>query len=178
MVGVLVGHGGPYGLHGSAPGATVLPLRVAGWQRDAAGGWAVYSRSDQLIAGLEAAVDPNRDGDAHDAARVAVIGVTEPYASFADGPEARAVNGALDLDTLVVVPAGNDFAAGPAFGSLSGPGGARGALTVAAADLRRRTEQVRVAVRTGLDIRLSGEFPLAGAFAPDHRLDLGLAAPQ
>jgi subtilisin family serine protease len=178
MAGVLVGHGGPYGLHGIAPGATVLPLRVAGWQRDASGGWAVYGRTDQLIAGLEAAVDPNRDGDAHDAARVALIGLAEPYASFADSPEARAVDGALALDTLVVAPAGNDFAAGPAFGSLSGPGGARGALTVGAADLRRQTEVVRVAVRAGLDIRLSGFLPLAGAYAPEHSLDLELAQPR
>ena len=31
----------------------------------------VYARSDQLIAGLDRAVDPNGDGDTHDAARVA-----------------------------------------------------------------------------------------------------------
>ena len=35
-------------------------------------GTAVYSRTDQILAGLEAAVDPNDDGDAHDAARIAL----------------------------------------------------------------------------------------------------------
>ena len=178
MAGVIVGRGGPYGLRGIAPGASIYPIRVAGWQRDAEGGWAVYGRSDQLIGGLEAAVDPNGDGDAHDAARVAVVGLAEPYVSFADAPESRAVDGALDLDTLVVAPAGNDLAAGPAFGSISGPGGARGALTVGAADLRNETEQVRVAVRSGLDIQLSRPLPLAGAFAPQGTLQLEVAAPR
>jgi subtilisin family serine protease len=32
LAGLLVGAGGPGGLHGVAPGATVLPIRVAGWQ--------------------------------------------------------------------------------------------------------------------------------------------------
>jgi hypothetical protein len=178
LAGVIAGHGGPYGLRGIASGATIFPVRVAGWQRDSAGGWAVYGRSDQLIAGLEAAVDPNGDGDTHDAARVAVVGLAEPYISFADAPESRAVDGALDLDTLVVAPAGNDLPAGPAFGSISGPGGAHGALTVGAADLRSETEQVRVAVRSGLDIQLSRPLPLAGAFAPEGTLQLEVAAPR
>lgn len=178
MAGVIVGRGGPYGLRGIAPGATVMPIRVAGWQHDDSGGWALYARSDQLIAGLEAACDPNGDGDAHDAARVALVGVAEPYISFADAPEARAVDGALALDTLVVAPAGNDSAAGPAFGSISAPGGARSALTVGAADLRSETEQVQVAVRVGLDIELSRALPLAGAFAPDGPLALAVATPR
>src|SRR5919198_1484769 len=83
----------------AAPGATALPIRVAGWQQAADGASAVYSRSDQLIAGLDRAVDPNGDGDAHDAVRVALVGVAEPYGAFTDGPEATAVEGALDLNT-------------------------------------------------------------------------------
>ena len=120
MAGLLVGDGGPAGLEGVSPGASVLPIRVAGWQQDLAGGWAVYSRTDQLIAGLERAVDPNEDGDAHDAARIALVPLAAPYAAFADGPDARAVEGALDLDTLVVTAAGNDGPGGPAFGSGQG----------------------------------------------------------
>src|SRR5204863_9835913 len=98
MAGLLVGRGGPHGLHGVAPGATVLPIRVAGWQRTASGGWAVYGRTDQVIAGMERAVDPNGDGDSHDGARVTLLGVVEPWAAFADSPEALAVRGALALD--------------------------------------------------------------------------------
>ncbi len=137
LAGLVVGSGGPGGLTGLAENATLLPIRVAGWQQDLAGRWAVYSRTDQLIAGLERAVDPNGDGNALDAARIAIVGVAEPYAAFEDSPAARAVAGALALDTLVVAPAGNDGPAGPRYGSISGPGGAREALTVGAADDRR-----------------------------------------
>ena len=91
LAGLVVGSGGPGGLTGLAENATLLPIRVAGWQQDLAGRWAVYSRTDQLIAGLERAVDPNGDGNALDAARIAIVGVAEPYAAFADSPAARAV---------------------------------------------------------------------------------------
>ena len=139
LAGIVSGSDGPGGLHGVAPGASILPVRIAGWQPDAEGGYTVYSRTDQIVAGLEAAVDPNEDGDTFDAARIALVGVVEPYASFPDGPLSRAVAGATELDMLVVVPAGNDGRAGPAFGSIAGPGGAPAALTVAAADGRPAT---------------------------------------
>ncbi|HET8607719.1 MAG TPA: S8 family serine peptidase, partial [Gaiellaceae bacterium] len=170
LAGLLVGGGGPSGLAGVATGASVLPIRVAGWQTDAHGAYAVYARSDQLIEGLERAVDPNADGDAHDAARVALIGLAERYAGFADSPEARAVQGALSLDTLVVAAAGNDGAAGP--------GGAPAALTVGASDTRSELLQARVVVRRGLDVLYDRTAPLLGAVAPVHPLDLAPAAPR
>ena len=178
MAGILVGAGGPAGISGVATGASVLPIRIAGWQHDFTGGWAVYSRTDQLIAGLERAVDPNVDGDAHDAARIALIGVAAPYGAFADSPEARAIRGALRLDTLVVAPVGNDGPAGPAYGSVSSPGGAPYALTVGAADLRSEAEEVPVAVRAGLDLLLDRPLPLAGAVVATRPVELELAAPR
>jgi subtilisin family serine protease len=178
MAGLLVGAGGPGGISGVATGASILPIRIAGWQRDLTGNWAVYARTDQLIAGLERAVDPNLDGDAHDAARIALVGVAAPYAAFADSPEARAVQGALQLDTLVVAPAGNDGPAGPGYGSIASPGGAPEALTVGAADLRTRVEQVPVTVRTGLRLLLDRSLPLAGAVTSARPVELGLAAPR
>ncbi|MEN3311239.1 MAG: minor extracellular serine protease Vpr [Actinomycetota bacterium] len=178
MAGLLVGSGGPGALAGVAPGATVLPIRVAGWQRDASANWAVYGRTDQVLAGLERAVDPNGDGDAHDAARVALVGVVEPFAAFADGPLARAADGATRLDTLVVAPAGNDGPAGPGYGSVAGPGGAPAVLTVGAVDLRPRFGQVRVVLRAGLRIELDGMRPLAGAVTPTRSLDVGIGAPR
>src|SRR5438094_142708 len=78
LAGLLVGARGPQGIHGVAPGATVVPVRVAGWQPDATGHDEVYARSDQLIAGLDRAVDPNGDGDTHDAARMALIRARQP----------------------------------------------------------------------------------------------------
>jgi hypothetical protein len=175
MAGILVGSGGPGGLHGVAPGATVLPIRVAGWQAAADGTQVVYSRTDQMIAGLDRAVDPNGDGDTHDAVRVALLGVAEPYAAFTDGPEAQAVQGALDLNTVVVAPAGNDGGAGPAFGSIAGPGGAPGALAVGATDSRADQPRVRVVLRRGLDVILDEKLPLLGASAPHHVLSLPVA---
>jgi subtilisin family serine protease len=178
MAGLLVGGGGPAGLAGVAPGATLLPIRVAGWQRDATGHWALYGRSDQVIAGLERAVDPNDDGDAHDAARIALIALAEPYAAFTDGPEARAVAGALALDTVVVAASGNDGLAGAGFGSIAGPGGAPGAVTVGALDTRTRLDEARVVVRTGLRVLLDRVEPIAGVVAPSHPLDLRIATPR
>ena len=48
MAGLMVGSDGPDGMNGVARGATILPIRVAGWQREASGRWAVFGRTDQL----------------------------------------------------------------------------------------------------------------------------------
>jgi subtilisin family serine protease len=178
LAGILVGAAGPAGLAGVATGASILPIRVAGWQQNATGEWSVYARTDQLLAGLERAVDPNDDGAADDAARIALVGVTEPFAAFAEGPLARAAAGALRLDTLVVAPAGNDGPAGPGFGSISGPGGAPAALTVGAADLRLSYERARVTLRAGLSILLSRVLPLVGSVAPERAVTLEVASPR
>ena len=75
------------------PGCTASPRRRScarsGSQAGSptrTGGVSIYSRTDQMLAGLEAAVDPNHDGDAHDAARIALVGLVEPFVSFADAP--------------------------------------------------------------------------------------------
>ena len=81
------------------------------------------------------------------------------------------------LDTLVVVPAGNDGPAGPGYGSVAGPGGAPDALTVGAADGRRRTSSTRVVVRAGLRILLDRELSLAGAVVPNRALTLSVVRP-
>jgi Subtilase family len=177
LAGILVTDRGPPAVNGLARGASVLPIRIAGWQSDGRGGYAVYSRTDQLIEGLERAVDPNDDGDAHDAARVALVGVAAPYAAFADDPAARAVSGARDLNTLVVAPAGNDGPAGPGFGSISGPGGAPAALTVGAADTRARTQHVHVTLRSGLRLLLDRDLPLTGELAGQDPFTAPVAAP-
>jgi subtilisin family serine protease len=176
MAGIVVGSGRG-GISGVAPGATVLPIRVGGWQRDDSGRFALYARTDQILAGLDRAVDPDGNGDAHDAARIALVPLAEPFGAFEDGPLARAAAGAAALDTLVITPAGNDGPAGPAFGSLSGPGGAPAALTVAAADLRARELQVRLVVRDGLHVLLNGDVPVLGATGPAAPASVRLVAP-
>ncbi len=172
---MLVGSGGPGGIQGVAPGASVIPIRVAGWQPTLSGVDSIYARSDQVIEGLERAVDPNGDGDTHDAARIALLGVVEPFASFPDSPEAQAVDGAGILDMLVVAPAGNDGAAGPLFGSIAGPGGSPAALTVGATDPRLETSTARLVLRQGLAVMADSPMPLLGTTSLEHPLDLQVA---
>jgi hypothetical protein len=174
LAGIIVG---PAAFGGVAPGASILPIRVAGWQRDTSGAYQVYGRTDQLIAGLERAVDPNADGDAHDAARIALVGVSAPLAGFSDGPEAQAVSGAAALDTLVVAPAGNDGSSGQVQSSIGSPGGASDALTVGALDLRQTSERVRVVVRSGLDVLYNEAVSLGGSAEPKQALTKLLARP-
>jgi subtilisin family serine protease len=176
MAGLVVGSNGPAGLTGVAPGASLLPIRVAGWQPDTSGGVSVYGRTDQLLAGIELAVDPNEDGDAHDAARVTLVGVVEPFAAFTDGPLAAAAAGALALDSLVVAPAGNDGPAGPAYGSVGGPGGAPAALTAGAVDTRRRTPTGHVLLLAGLRVLVSGNQPLGGVVTPTTSVSVPVVA--
>lgn len=175
MAGIVAGSGRD-GISGVAPGATIVPIRVGGWQRDASGRFALFARTDQILAGLDRAVDPDGNGDAHDAARIALVPLVEPFGSFADSPLARAAAGAAALDTLVVAPAGNDGAAGPAFGSVAGPGGAPAALTVAAADLRPHTLVARLVVRDGLHVLLNRDVPVLGAVGPQASASLRLVA--
>lgn len=166
MAGILVGQGGEGGPFGLVPEATVLPIRVAGWQRDAVGRWSLSARSDQILAGLELAVDPNGDGDAHDAVPIALVPLVEPRASFSDGPLPRAAQGALALGTLVIAPAGNDGGGGPVFGDVGAPAGAPAALAVGAADLRPLVADAAVTVRSGLTVLLRRRLSLLSAVPP------------
>ena len=149
----------------AAPGASLLPIRVA----------AAYARSDQLIVGLDRAVDPNADGDAHDAARIALVALAEPFAGFPDGPEALAIAGARALDLLVVAPAGTDGATAGAYGDLAAPGGSPDALTVGALDAGAQVEAAHVVVRSGLHTLFDATAPFAEE-APRRPLDLRIVS--
>ena len=109
----------------AAAGERVLSIRVAGF---GTAGPEIHGTTDALLLGLERAVDPDGDGAADDAVRVALVGVNAPYAGFGDAPEAQAARGAAKLGTLVVAPAGNEGPARPPNGvdRLTG-GGAVGA---------------------------------------------------
>jgi minor extracellular serine protease Vpr len=179
MAGLLVG--ASESIQGVATGARVLPIRVLGWQRAAGGAYAVFGTTDVLLAGLERAVDPNRDGDPADAADVALAPVVAPFDGFADGPEARAVAGATKLGTLVVAAAGNDGPAGASgFGSVGSPGSAPEALTVGAVDARVRTATAHVVIRSGDETLLDADLDLAGSVGPQGTTTLpagGLLGP-
>ena len=110
----------------------ILRIPVAGPQPDpVTGARTEYGTTDQLLAGLERAVDPNGDGDTSDHLPVALVGVNSPYAGFAASPEAVAAGAARALGTLVVAPAGNE---GPGAGTVGSPAAAPGVLAVGALD--------------------------------------------
>jgi subtilisin family serine protease len=132
-----------------APGAKIVPIRVVGWQQGKDGSYALSGRGDQLVAGLERAVDPNGDGSVTDSATVALAPLVEPFAAFTDSPESRAVEGATKLGTLVVAAAGNDGSSGIGFGGIGAPGGAPDALTVGAVDSRIRVPVANAWLRAG-----------------------------
>ena len=158
-----------------APRARVVPVRVLGWDQTDAGP-AVVGRGDRLIAGLERAVDPNGDGITADAVDIALAPVVEPFAAFADSPEARAVEGATDLGTLVVAPSGNDGDAGLAFGSVAAPGAAPDALSVGALDTRRDVLETHARLAVGGETVLDEPAPLLGAVGTGRGLTLAVTA--
>jgi subtilase family protein len=119
---------------GELPKARVERIRVAGSQPLESGRFQVYGTTDQLLAALERVVDPDQNGDAADAPRVAVTGLSAPYSGFERSPVAEAVNGAAQLGTLVVAAAGNGGDPDGPFGSIGAPGAAQRALTVGALD--------------------------------------------
>ena len=164
--GILVGAGGPAGVDGVAPGASVLPIRVAGWQPDAIGALGRLRAHRPADRRARARGRPERrrrrPRRRADRARSASPSRTRPSPTR---PRRGRSQGALQLDTLVVAPAGNDGPAGPGFGSISGPGGAprrahrRRGRPARDADGRRARRRARRARR-----RCStGRVPLAGA---------------
>ncbi|MBV8479631.1 MAG: S8 family serine peptidase, partial [Actinobacteria bacterium] len=150
-----------------APGAAIVSVAVP-----------APARSDELIAGLDRAVDPNGDGDAHDSARVALVAYEEPFAGFPDGPEAQAVAGARALDLLVVAPAGNDGPAGDAFGDVAAPGASPDALTVGALDTRHSTARAHLVLRSGLRTLFDAQVPLALAASDARAVSAEVVAPR
>jgi minor extracellular serine protease Vpr len=176
MAGLVVGHDGPSGLQGVAPDARLVPIRVLGWQKTADGDWAVLGRGDILLAGLERAVDPDGDGDVQDAAAIALVGGVEPYAAFADSPEARATAGATRLGTLVVAPVGNDGRPGPGFGTVAAPAAAAEALAVGTIDARREVLEADAVLRAGDETVLDEPVRVLGGVRPASALRLEVAA--
>ena len=116
-------------------GQRFASIRVAGRQRDAKGAPELeVGTSDQLLAGLERAVDPDGNGDVADRFPIALVGVSSPYSGFANTPEAEAASAAAAVGTLVIAPAGNEGAARGAYGTVGSPAASPDALAVGALD--------------------------------------------
>lgn len=170
------------GVLASELGGRVRAIRVAGLQRSAeTAAFEEAGTTDQLLAGLERAVDPDDDGDTDDGAAVALVGVNSPYAGFAGAPEADAVRAAAALGTLVVAPAGNEGRRAGRFGTVGSPGAAPDALTVGALEGSGAADTLP-AVRLGLAgeagrATLDGHL-LGGNGTPLRAPALGLVGPS
>ena len=159
---------------GIAPDVTVLPIRVAGWQRDAAGSWSIYGRTDQLIAGLERAVDPEperrraRCGAHHaDPAVRAVLGVPGQPAVRRPSPERSRSTRSSSF------PRGTTGPAGQASARSAARAGAPEALTAGAADLQAGDWRAsRCPFRAGLRVLLHRPLELLTSIGAGRRREL------
>ena len=151
----------------SPPTSTVLPIRVAGWQRDAQASWSIYGRTDQLIAGLERAVDPT--GTATRTMPLASPwfpcpsrSPRSPTARFrrpSPAPSRSTRSSSFPRGTTAL--AGRALAGSPALGVLpkrSPP---------APPTCGRRPQASRVSVRAGLEVLLHRPLELLTAIAPE-----------
>ena len=118
-----------------------------------------YARTDTLLAGFEHTVDPDSNGDTSDHDGVALIGVSAPYAGFADAPEAAAARAAKRIGTTVVAPVGEEGHAAGAYGTVGSPGASSGAIAVA--PLSSPQALARTALRVG-NTTVTGAAVLAG----------------
>jgi hypothetical protein len=107
-------------LIGVAPHARLMAFKVLDRNGD--------GLVSDIIAGIEAAVDPDGDGDPSD--HVDVINLSLGGPGTADDPSSRAVTRAIEAGVVVVVAAGN---AG-AVATIGSPGTAPQAITVGATD--------------------------------------------
>lgn len=108
-------------LRGVAPEASILAYKVLG--SDGSG-----SMSDVVLA-IEAAMDPNGDGDTSDHADIISMSLGGPGKE--GDPVCTAVRNAFEAGVVVVVAAGNS---GPSLGTVASPGIAPEAITVGAVD--------------------------------------------
>ena len=106
-------------LKGVAPDALIYAYKVL----DSEGS----GTEDNIIAGIDRAVDPNNDGNYSD--HVDVISMSLGGAGSFNDSMSQAVDNAVAAGVVVVVAAGND---GPSEGTIGSPGTARNALTVGA----------------------------------------------
>jgi subtilisin family serine protease len=106
---------------GVAPEAKLIAYKVFNASGDA--------YESEIVAALEAAVDPNGDGDTRDHVDVANLSLGGP--GGADDPLSAAVDRAVAAGVVVCVAAGNHGT----FHSISSPGAARDAITVGALGL-------------------------------------------
>ena len=118
VAGIIAANGGILGV---APEARILAYKVL----DGNG----FGSMSGVIAGIEAAMDPNNDGDTSDHADI--VSLSLGGAGAPGDPLCLAVRSAVESGIVVVVAAGNE---GPQMGTVASPGLEPKAITVGAVD--------------------------------------------
>jgi len=145
-------------LAGLSPATTPRMLVYRVTAREAVDGRVrTLARTDRVLAALEMAVDPNRDGLPDDRAGVIVMGLARGFGADGVDPVASALAAADRAGSVVVVPAGNDGPTGTDRGTLGNVAAVPEALVVGgvAGAMAPRTAELSMAVG-----------PAAAALAP------------
>jgi subtilisin family serine protease len=172
MAGIVSGRAGPTGLHGVAPGASLVPIQVLEMQQGA-----LMGTTATLLAGLDRALDPNGDGNLADHANVILAPLAEPFAAFGASAETVAAEGVERAGALLVAAAGNDGATDGRFGTIASPAASPGWLAVGASDGRSSLPTVNVALGTDGIQKGVDNAPLLGALSPKSDTPIPLVLP-
>jgi subtilisin family serine protease len=118
----------PIGLNGVAPDAKLYAYKVL--DAYGSGYWS------DVIAGIERAVDPNKDGDFSDHADIMSLSLGSECGEYSSecGPDdavSQAIDNAVSNGVIAIIAAGNS---GPGFETIGSPGTARKAITVGASN--------------------------------------------
>ena len=131
------------------------------------------ARTDRVLAALEIAMDPNRDGSLGDAADVLLLGVARGFGAGGVDPVARSLAAANRAGAVVVAPAGNDGPTGGTPGTLGNAAAMKDVLVVGgmAGGTAPRTADLTMSI--GPAAARLGPLPLMGA-EPSDSLRAGL----
>jgi minor extracellular serine protease Vpr len=172
MAGIVNGRGGPAGLRGVAPAATLLPIQILELQHGD-----LIGTTATLLAGLDRALDPNGDGNLSDHADVILAPVAEPFAAFAASAETVASENVERAGAVLVAAAGNDGPTSARFGTIASPAASPGWLAVGATDGRLKLPRANLTLRADGVENTVENAPLVSALKPADRVALALMLP-
>lgn len=120
------------------------------------------ARTDRVVSAIEAAVDPDGDGDPADRAEVVLIGLAGGFAGGGEDAVALATTGATRAGALVVAPAGNDGPTYARLGSVGQPAAGSRVLTVGGLSGADAPRQALLRLDVGPAGAELGPLPLLG----------------
>ena len=151
-------------LAGLSPAMTTRMLAYRVTAREVVDGRVrTLARTDRVLAALEMAVDPNRDGMPDDRAGVIVMGLARAFGAGGIDPVASAVAAADRAGSVVVVPAGNDGPTGTSRGTLGNLAAVPQALVVGGIAGAQAPRTAELTMSVGPASATLAPLPLMGA---------------